>query len=364
MRQSAPNDVKAFQTVPALDGVRAIAVILVMIYHLAEILPNHQPPLDGGFLGVDIFFVLSGFLITCVLLSEWQRTDTISLKSFYIRRICRLVPAYWLFVGVLFIAGRYVLTPLETDVTYGYGNFVSALTYITNWNSAFGSTSGHLNHTWSLAIEEQFYLLWPPCLILLLRRRRSMWQTVSVLAVAIIAVAAFRVWRADHGAVLSELYYATESRIDSLLSGCLAAFLFMSPTIRSRLIGSRHFTYLAWLALATGVFLVCWVREWEIETYRSYLLVFELSAATCILWCATHERSWSGRILSLWPIRFIGKISYGLYLWHWFSYRLGMDLFTDTSLQLATGVAMTFAIAASSYYFLELRFLKLKERLS
>jgi len=193
-----------FTYTPALDGMRAIAVLSVMVYHSAMFFPSGEQ-LTGGFLGVDIFFVLSGFLITSVLLNEYGKDGSISLTKFYIRRVLRLVPAFWLFLLVLFIMGRWLLVPEQAEIIYQNNRFLIALTYLTNWASAYGPHAGHLNHAWSLAIEEQFYILWPTFLWIAIRRNWSPKSIVRILAVLIFVVIAFRAHRASIGTSIETL---------------------------------------------------------------------------------------------------------------------------------------------------------------
>jgi len=165
---------------PALDGIRGAAVLAVMLFHFGA-------PFDqGGFLGVDAFFVLSGFLITALLIEEWSRTGGIAFRRFYTRRALRLLPA--LFAMLLLVTVVVALiAPRDVQEATWRGTVVTLL-YAANWQKVFSSQSvGLLGHTWSLSIEEQFYVLWPPLLLLLLRHRLSLhWLTLvaAVLAVA------------------------------------------------------------------------------------------------------------------------------------------------------------------------------------
>lgn len=359
MASKSPIDFAPFSNLPALDGIRAVAVLSVMVFHLGTFVPEFGPLLGGGFLGVDIFFVLSGFLITCVLINEFSRTSTISLKYFYIRRVFRLVPAFWAYIIVLFLFGRFVLSAGEISATFGGWNVVFALTYLTNWRIALAGPIGHFNHTWSLSIEEQFYLLWPPVLIMLLRSQWGKLRVVAVLGCLIAIIAAFRLWRANNGAAFGELYFTTESRIDSLLTGCLAGFLFMSASIRSRLSESKHFVYLAGLAVVVDAFLLYSARELEI--FRWQLLVFEISTAVVILWVSTQPQGLPSRVLSTDSMRFVGRVSYALYLWHPVAYRIAYDFVPDLSVQIPAALTFAFGAAIASYYLIELPFLRLKK---
>ena len=173
-----PDSKKSFGYEPSLDGVRAIAVLLVMVGHLGLVY--------AGGLGVDIFFVLSGYLITAILVSEFSATGQISLKKFYARRALRILPAVILLLLALNIFVT-ISQPSDQAATLRWDS-LGALFYVANWLRAFGRDLGILGHLWSLSIEEQFYLLWPVTLGFLLSRKLSMNQMILVVALAVILV--------------------------------------------------------------------------------------------------------------------------------------------------------------------------------
>ena len=143
----------AFRHMPVLDGIRAVAILAVMAYHLQWLVPELGNFTSGGYLGVDIFFVLSGFLITSVLLKEQDRCGNVSLKNFFLRRFLRLAPALWAFLIILYFGAGYLLPEEASRVVYGNHNFLYAFLYLTNWHVAAGAVAGNLNHTWSLATD-------------------------------------------------------------------------------------------------------------------------------------------------------------------------------------------------------------------
>ncbi len=347
---------------PKLDGLRGLAVLVVMIYHVGIFLPNGFILISGGFLGVDIFFVLSGFLITSVLLREQFRTGSTNLWNFYRRRIYRLVPAYWLFLIVLVLFGWLILPAAQVSLLYRDNKFLYAATYLTNWNSAYGESGGHLNHTWSLAIEEQFYIIWPLFLIGVLSQKwlRST-AIVSTMAI-IVAIIIIRFLRVEAGTPTHVLYYSTETRIDSLLIGCVAGFLFMWRLISQRCFETIFFSILAGLATVTSILIIVSVNEQTLDLYRIYLPLFTISTAVVILWISTNSTGSVNWFLGNKNLQWIGKISYGLYLWHYLSFELSREVFGTVSAQIVFGVILAFTIAATSYYLLEVRFLKLKEQ--
>jgi len=355
--------VREFSYSPGLDAVRGIAVLAVMFYHCGIFFNGYTPLVIGGFLGVDIFFVLSGFLITSVLIREKSRNGGISLRNFYLRRIYRLVPAYWLFLFILVLLGWVLLPDAQVTELYSGNKFLYAVTYLTNWVSAYGAAGGNLNHTWSLSIEEQFYLFWPVALVIAFWGRLGSKQLIifTILLVGFLGV--LRLIRLDSGTPTSVLYYSTESRIDSLLIGCIASLVFMYRVFSDKFLRSSGFSILAILATCGIVWILSWLDERNPDAYRIYLPTFAICTAIAILWLVSHQGesfSWFfGNRLLLW----VGKISYGLYLWHYLSFEITRQLFTSTYIQMAAGILLAFGTAAGSFYFLEQRFLAAKKRL-
>jgi hypothetical protein len=200
-----------------LDGVRGVAILCVFTYHFSS------RRLPGGYIGVDIFFVLSGFLITYLLVEEWRRTGAINLKNFYARRALRLLPALFAWTLVLGVAGVFIGGETRRLIFYG---IAASLSYVTNWLVAFELLLRNpLSITWSLAIEEQFYLLYPLALGWALRRKAKPSTLVVALCAIVFAVELRRalLWRA--GAPVFRVYYATDTRADALMLGCLLGVL-------------------------------------------------------------------------------------------------------------------------------------------
>ncbi|MGH3108103.1 MAG: acyltransferase family protein, partial [Rubrobacter sp.] len=226
---------------PGLDGLRAFAVIAVLLYHadLAWI--------PGGFLGVEVFFVISGYLITALLLAEWRLRGRIDLKTFWLRRARRLLPAlYVLLVATL----TFAVVFLPGEIAGLRGDVLAALGYVTNWYLIFGQESyfeavgrpSLLQHLWSLAVEEQFYLIWPPILALglcigatRLRRRRVLTVVIFGAVASAMAMALLYVPGVDP----SRIYYGTDTRATGLLCGAALAFLW-SPGDKYRPSEARH----------------------------------------------------------------------------------------------------------------------------
>ncbi len=346
---------KHLSYVPALDGLRAIAVMLVFSLHL------DVPEFPGGNLGVDIFFALSGYLITSLLLREFDVTGSISLKRFYIRRILRLFPAL-LFILAVYSAGTMIFYPNWHDHLVAV---LSALFYVSNWMIAFNwgpfGLMG-LMHTWSLAVEEQFYLIWPPLLVLGLRTLRFSRLLVLTALTACLSIA-WRLYLQSKGASVDRLYCGFDTRLDCLAVGCIAALIMSRGLVPKR---------------ATDILALNWLQALILTSFILFAAIFHsespfmlgightlVAAATCCLICGllNGEDSPVNRFLSLPPMVFVGKLSYAIYLWHHPVLILlrsrahlgGWKLFI-------AAVVITGAASVFSYYFVELRFLRLKEK--
>src|SRR4030042_5470516 len=231
---------------PELDGLRGISILLVYIHHL------YSPLMPGGFFGVDVFFVLSGFLITSLLVQEWGRKGSISLKDFYIRRALRLMPALLL---LILITGGFALILLDKKgAIETYQGIWLTLAYASNWFIAFGyfTANNPLGITWSLAIEEQFYLTWPISLSLALRIKLGRRWIICVLAFAVMIIPLHRRLLIEQGANIFRLYYSSDTRADALLVGCLAGLLFSWNLLPNN---KRIGIYMKSLAAVADIFL-------------------------------------------------------------------------------------------------------------
>jgi peptidoglycan/LPS O-acetylase OafA/YrhL len=333
---------------PALDGLRAIAVIAVIVYHLnSEWLP-------GGYLGVDLFFVLSGFLITSLLLIERDTTGRLDLGKFWTRRIRRLLPASLVVlltvIVVMAIYGNIV------EQAARRGEALSALAYVTNWQFILSGQSyfegfigvSPLRHYWSLAIEEQFYFLWPLSLYIALRfrARRWLWGVAAFIVIA----SGFLMAVVYSPANASRSYFGTDTRIHQILIGCLLAALF-----RSQMNQQLTSTLRRILPIATAGLLVAFLTldATSPAYYMGGAVFFALLVAVMIL--GLESDSAIRRVLSWRPIVWIGTISYGLYLWHWplIQWVNADTVGYDGVLLDVTRVAATLIAATASYYLLE-----------
>ena len=335
---------------PSLDGLRGVAVLIVMAFH------SQLPYTQWGYLGVDVFFVLSGFLITAVLLEEWIDNGKIALTYFYIRRVLRLFPA----LVVLILASLLPLNPIAFMDRAKAGAI--AFFYGSNWARALEwdvEMSG-LSHTWSLSIEEQFYLLWPATLIVLLGMKWSPSRVAGLLTAGVVASAALRVALFYGGSSPERLYNGLDTRADSLLAGCAlgVVFAFGIPISRRMRWGAATVSVLLVPAIAMTL-----ASEWNddfmfIAGYATVVLVTLGILALLVGEGAPLLR----RMLEFPMLVGIGRISYGLYLWHYplFNYVDLMEL--SQPVRLAAMVGSVFAAAGVSYYLIERPCLRLKSR--
>ncbi|HEX2296664.1 MAG TPA: acyltransferase [Actinomycetota bacterium] len=338
---------------PSLDGMRAVAVLAVLGFHAFE-----WP--SGGFLGVDVFFVLSGFLITTILLEERIATGAVSFKAFYSRRMLRLFPAL-----AVFLAGYVIVLVASGEASNArFLDALSALLYVSNWVIALGGAFHQegIGHLWSVAVEEQFYLLWPALLVLLASRGLR-----SALALAAALTAALVVWRiglTTTGAPFVRLYYALDTRFDELLVGCLGGIAYVHAGDRLRAIDrglARRASIAALLLLAVAIVLVP-QADYDVLHLGGYTV---LAAATLVIVVVCVTGLWPGleRALSAPALVFVGKISYSLYLWHVLVILVASRAtFLPEVVREVAQVPLSFAAACASYFFVERPFLRLKER--
>jgi peptidoglycan/LPS O-acetylase OafA/YrhL len=349
--------------VPALDGARGIAILLVVLVH-AYARPG------GGFLGVEVFFVLSGFLITTLLLREHERTRRISLSRFFQRRALRLLPAF-----AAFLIGYAVVTAVAMSAAGGPWNaraqigvpVLESIFYVSNLAQAFhGVLPPGIRQLWSLAAEEQFYLLWPLALVVLLRRRTPPAALARMLIAGIAAVAVLRFSLDVAGVDRIRLYFAPTTSCDALLAGCLFAVWFVHGT-GARILRSPDFRRVAVpLVLAGAAAQVALMDSWTNPLlYRWVMLPFALECGFLLFAVATDATSLLSRALACRPLCYLGRISYGLYLWHplvlWARFS---GLLPRVSLTATEAVALALVIAILSYNLVEQPFLRRKQRLA
>jgi peptidoglycan/LPS O-acetylase OafA/YrhL len=364
---------------PGLDGLRAFAVIAVLLYH-ADL-----TWIPGGFLGVEVFFVISGYLITALLLTEWRQRGRIDLKTFWLRRARRLLPALYVLLVVIL---SFAVVFLPGEVAGLRGDVLAAFGYVTNWYLIFGQESyfeavgrpSLLQHLWSLAVEEQFYLIWPPILALglcigatRLRRRR----VLTVVLIGAVASAVTMALLYVPGVDPSRIYYGTDTRATGLLCGATLAFLW-SPGDKYRPSETRHhrlrlpgrsrfrrrwgwtapllLDVVGFAALGALVWFCLNLGEFQPFIYCGGLALVGL-ATTATIMALVHPHALIGsRFLGSAPLRWVGVRSYGIYLWHWPVFmvtRPDLDVPIDGLPLLALRLTATVVLADLSYRYIE-----------
>ena len=335
---------------PALDGVRAIAISAVVLLH-AFGWPR------GGALGVDLFFVLSGFLITTLLLQEHQRSRHIDLRAFYRRRAVRLLPALFVVLVTYAVAVTTLAAVRGKDLHDPMVALAAAATYSSNFLNVFAfpaDVPASLAQLWSLAQEEQFYLLWPIVLLLLTRKHRTLTRFLwlAIAAVTIENVVLLAVNGASDESFY-RIYFGPDTHSAPILVGCLFGVLFVQDRL-PRLVRSRG-TATAAVCLAALLFAI-YSFAWNPFVFGTpAVLVVAFIAAFLIASLVTDHNSLAARALGIRPLRFVGKISYALYLWHpLMLVAFGAQLHTALGGWRATAaIAASVAAATMSRYLVE-----------
>jgi len=364
-------------SVAALDGIRGLAIFQVVLGHLhysvstdpffREVTPWNfvNRSLEPAYLGVDIFFTLSGFLITSLLLRDLSargaagRSTGDVLRRFYARRALRLLPALYVLIAVTWImvlwAGTSLASQWETTWT--------ALLYVTNWHLLFGpffteaGPNVDIGHLWSLAIEEQFYIVWPLALIGLLALRAKPRALLVVFAALTLLVCLHRINVYDSSDSWVYAYQRTDTRVDSMIVGAFFAVLHRHFRPHRLLVASSATVGLA------GLFWVKYETPYDPEIFRSGFTIIAVCTGVCVL--AAAQGGWFFcRLLSWRPLVVLGKVSYGLYLYHHLIFiAVGRHVsWGSNSFRILLAVAITSALTWLSWRFVEQPFLRLKNR--
>jgi peptidoglycan/LPS O-acetylase OafA/YrhL len=328
----------------SFDGLRGIAVIIVVFFHAGR--------LGGGFLGVDLFFALSGFLITSILVAEYESCGGISLGAFYARRVLRLMPALFAMLS-FYVVITLILIPHATQHLTAAA---FAAGYVMNWVIAFHlGPVGFIAHTWSLGMEEQFYLLWPVLLLLAL----SWAGRPAAVGVGIVLFAASAIWRsylAAHGASWERTYCGFDTGTDALFGGCVFALVDLSPAMLSFMRSSWYIpTALISGFCAVAAYGAHWMQFWG-------LTVFAVSAAWLVRILSASGGNFLETVLEWTPLRFLGRISYGVYLWHLLILWLLVFAHLRERLIILAILPLSVMVAFVSHIVIEQPFLRLKVR--
>jgi peptidoglycan/LPS O-acetylase OafA/YrhL len=356
-----PIKTRSHARLTGLDGLRAIAVLAVMLFHADLAFAR------GGYLGVDLFFVISGFLITGLLAGESADRGRIDLTSFYWRRAKRLLPASWTMTAAAILAAALLAPDALPRLRW---DALASLFYVTNWELIgagksyfeFVGRQPLLLHLWSLAIEEQFYLLWAPVLLFCLPR----FQPRTIAGGALVAAAAGIGWMALSATRMgypetgdpTRLYFGTDTHGFGLLIGAALGLLWRPERLKTRLtMPEQEGVFIAGgIALTASMTCFTFVDEARTWLYPWGFVVSAAVSATLIM-AATHPGGGFGRFLDNRPMRWIGERSYGLYLWHWPIYMLtrpDLDLSWSPNAVLALRFGLTFLVAGLSYRFVEM----------
>ena len=348
--------------IPSLDGLRAVAIAMVIVLHINQRFSLANPHTKSGLLlyfllglggdGVGIFFVLSGFLITLLLLREYDSTGSISLSDFYLRRTFRILPPLYAYLAFLIVFSLLVQFPLRVDTITG-----SALFYR---NYFAGNGQWFTEHTWSLCVEEQFYVVWPLAFIWALRRGGRAYA--SKLAALLIAVTPlFRIATKLAGIHFFEHRTAImlPGRMDALMSGCLVALLVDSPKFEAvyRAVAK------VWWLLPLQFMVLSGIATLIFGGYYHNTVGYTIDSAFIaffLLWAARNEHSWFGKILNSRPMVTIGVLSYSAYIWQTFFIHEGNPTRMN---QMPWALAYIWIAAALSYNFVEQPTLKLRREI-
>jgi peptidoglycan/LPS O-acetylase OafA/YrhL len=345
------SSVPVSRRIPSLDGLRAVSILLVIGSHLLGTrgFPVGERAIgavgDFGYLGVRVFFVISGYLITSLLLAEYARSQTVSLKGFYARRAWRIFPAFYTFVGAVTLAW------IVGSLALRSGDLLAALTYTMNYHY---QRSWELGHLWSLSIEEQFYLLWP-ALFLLGGPRRIIPISIAMIATAPVlrAIAWFTMPSPDD--VIMEAYPCV---MDSIAMGCLLAAL--TPRL------DRNPRYLRFLR--SPLFIVVPVivalanlPTWFAIEYTTNITIMNLGVALLVDRCVRFPDDWTGRTLNWTPLVWLGTLSYSLYLWQ----EPFLNHYARSQVNtFPLNLILAFTCAVASFYLVEQPFLAWRDRRS
>jgi peptidoglycan/LPS O-acetylase OafA/YrhL len=342
---------------PGVDGLRALAVLAVFVYHFH----NGGGWLPGGFLGVDVFFVISGYLITSLLLSEYRKEGRVDLVRFWLRRARRLLPAVFVLIGVVMVLAPFFdfgqLSTLRTDALASMG-------YVTNWALIFGHQSyfeafarpSLFRHLWSLAVEEQFYLLWPLafafCMTRFGHRRLLVGVILGAIASSLLMAILF------DPANPNRVFYGTDTRATPLLIGVALAFVWHPERLKPKtgLMAPIALNAIGAFGLVMVMITFLTVHDYDLSLYHGGFLLLSVWTALLVAALAHPAASSLGRLVGNPALRWLGLRSYSFYLWHWPVLELtrpGIDVSLHGPLLFFLQLAATTLLADLSYRYVE-----------
>ena len=352
--------------VVGLDGIRGVAVLLVFISHfhwilspdpfLTKVTPWHfiNRTFEAGFMGVDIFFVLSGFLITSLLMKDRSTNQKNLFRRFYRRRALRLLPALYALLLADFFVSRWENFPgdIQWRTTW------HAILFLNNWNivNNFGEAQNDLGHLWSLGIEEQFYLIWPLTIWLLAKLKIPSKIMIPLILFASLVVMVHRTSLWNDGTSWIILYIRTDTRLDSLLIGAMFAYAYRHYQVPSKILNS-----VATLSFL-GLVYIKYVLDKSPFIFEMGWTIIALLAGFIIL-SVVEGVFFVQKVFTWRPLTIIGKVSYGLYLWHMPIFLLFGRHVTSGSrpLRLLIGIILASVVTSLSWFFIEKPFLNLKD---
>ena len=347
---------------PSIDSLRALAVLAVIIYHVDV---NYLP---GGFLGVDLFFVLSGYLISSLIIKEYRKTGSINLYNFYLRRARRLLPAvyFMITVGIILMVmfNEVLLKKSHLDAIFGY-------IYSSNWwyifhkldyFDSFGSQSP-FKHLWSLAIEEQFYMIFPLLFLLINSKKKGKDGTYKLsksflyIVLGLIFVSLITHILLFDINNISRIYFGTDTRAFSLLVGVVGAILYPMDKLNTKITPQENIVYsvVSLISITTLITIMIYTSEYNTWLYRGGFLLVAILGIIIII-SSGKQHTVMAKLLSFKPVVFIGKISYSLYLWHFPILVLTTpvsEIGNPNIFYVILRVILTFIVAIISYVFVE-----------
>lgn len=339
--------------IPAVDGIRGVLPFGVLAAHI------QYRWFPGAIVFMNVFFILSAYLITTLLLRDIAKYGKIRFKIFYIRRFMRLFPAYYAMLSAYCIA-CFLLLP---DTNSHYLDALYAGLYVSNWTRAFDvKTADWLGHTWSLSIEEQFYLCWPVLLALLVGWLGFSKRLLGLLLAAAASFALWRFWLALDGASIPRLYNGSDVRADTLLVGCIVAVIFSGKTGGSALL--TRISQPLFLPLTVLIFFVLgFSLHWQaVSVYTWGTTLIDICVGLFLVGLTTRSDSVVHRLFESKFLVFLGKLSYSTYLWHFPIFQF-LRYYQCTDWQVTLyGVPLTYSCAWFSYVFIEKPFILMKRK--